>query len=163
MYSVMKKAVKKTVAKATNKKEVVMKGKGKGNKKVEVEKKNHNFVRNEVTVRESLAKYNAKLDLEPKTDKVYLIDKSSATVLKRKMITDTHNLTVFIRKNAGKNAKALDDFEIKANAKDKAVIEKIRAQYRGKAVVVEVLSDRPYVYVAKDVHVCVRYIKIGNK
>jgi hypothetical protein len=155
----MKKAVKKTVAKATNKKEVVMKGKGKGNKKVEVEKKNHNFVRNEVTVREALAKYNSKLELEPKTDKVYLVRKEGFVVLKRKRTTDEHNLTVFVRKNAGKNAKALDDFVLKATPKDKALVEKIRAQYKGKELVVEILSDRPYIYLAKDVHVCVRYIR----
>jgi hypothetical protein len=150
----MKKAVKKTV-----KKEVVMKGKGKGNKKVEVEKKNHNFVRNEVTVREALAKYNSKLELEPKTDKVYLVRKEGFVVLKRKRTTDEHNLTVFVRKNAGKNAKALDDFVLKATPKDKALVEKIRAQYKGKELVVEILSDRPYIYLAKDVHVCVRYIR----
>lgn len=153
----MKKAVKKTVAKATNKKEAVMKGKG--SKKVEVEKKNHNFVRNEVTVREALAKYNSKLELEPKTDKVYLVRKEGFVVLKRKRTTDEHNLTVFVRKNAGKNAKALDDFVLKATPKDKALVEKIRAQYKGKELVVEILSDRPYIYIAKDVHVCVRYIR----
>lgn len=156
----VKKSVKKEApVKNSTKKEAVMK---KGSRKVEVETKNHNFVRNEVTVRESLAKYNNKLELEAKTDKVYLIDKSSAVVLKRKMTTSTHNLTVFVRKNAGKNAKALDVFTVKANTKDKAVIEKLRAQYKGKAIVVEVLSDRPYIYIAKDVHVCVRYIKLSK-
>jgi len=152
-------ATKKVAVKATttNKKEKAMK---KGTKKVEAPK--HNFIRSEVTVRESLAKYNNKVELDPKTDKVYLIDKASVTVLKRKLTTDTHNLTVFIRKNAGKNAKALEEFEIRATAKDKAIVEKFRAQYKGKAIVVEVLSDRPYVYVAKEVHVCVRYIKLSK-